>query len=44
MLLAAPSKNLFQQTPKAFQAWSLVNVEGTAEEIFDAVTMLLEDE
>jgi len=29
---------------RAFQEWSLGNVEGTAEEIFDAVTMLLEDE
>ena len=29
---------------RAFQAWALGNVEGTAEEIFDAVTILLEDD
>jgi hypothetical protein len=29
---------------RAFQEWALGNVEGTAEEIFDAVTILLEDD
>ena len=29
---------------RAFQEWSLGNVEGTAEEIFDGVTMLLESD
>jgi hypothetical protein len=28
---------------RAFQGWSLGNIDGTAEEIFDAVTTLLED-
>ena len=27
---------------RAFQEWSLENIEGTAKEIFDGVTMLLE--
>jgi len=29
---------------KAFQEWSLGNEEGTAEEIFDAVTFLIGDD
>jgi hypothetical protein len=29
---------------RAFQEWALGNVEGTAEEIFEAVTVLLEDD
>jgi hypothetical protein len=29
---------------RAFQEWSLGNVEGTAEEIFDAVTFLLDED
>jgi hypothetical protein len=29
---------------RAFQEWSLGNVEGTAEEIFDAVTFLIGDD
>jgi hypothetical protein len=28
---------------RAFQEWSLGNIDGTAEEIFDAVTIVLED-
>jgi hypothetical protein len=28
---------------RAFQEWSLGNIDGTAEEVFDAVTSLLED-
>jgi hypothetical protein len=29
---------------RAFQEWSLENIEGTAEEIFDAVTFLIGDD
>ena len=29
---------------RAFQEWSLKNIEGTAEEIFDAVTFLIGDD
>jgi hypothetical protein len=29
---------------RAFQEWALGNIEGTAEEIFEGVTVLLDDE
>jgi hypothetical protein len=29
---------------RAFQEWALGNIEGTAEEIFEGVTVLLEDD